>query len=294
MTSMNPFVSLAKFVPQPVKQALDPAAYEAQIAGTGMTDIMHTGLAALGAGAAARGGVGLLNLIKRHVNPVKPKYPQAVVTRIPVPVADDVTDEKSAEYTAKTSFPWYYPGMMLAGGLGLYGGWKGVDALFDKQRQAQKSQEMDEAKGDFESALLDSYAKPRRLGAGNVAKTAADELGVALDALFDGMNKEAFNWSDIGGTAAGLYGAYALATGVPAGMWAYDRASKGSRGATLDKAMKLRSRRAYLNRPSEIYAVPDPVMVGRGREQAAQPAAEELDVPQEIEEQKPRRRIDAL
>jgi len=296
MTSANPFVTLGRFAASE-KQALDPAAYEQQLASAGMKDIMHTGLAALGVGAAARGAMGLANLVKRHTNPPRPKYPQAIVTRVPVPVEED--EEKTAAITAKDAHPWYYPGMLLAGGAGLVGGWKGVDFLLEKQRTAQKEHELRRAKGDFEEALLSSYGQPRKIGPGGVAtKTAAAELGELLDGVFDGMQqKQAFNWDNLKGRIGGMYGMYALATGIPAAMWQYNRTSSTGRGATLDKAMKLRSRKAYMNRPSEIYAVPEPVLRRKPAPAADAAALAEVEGEPTLEGDaplKPRRRVDFL
>ncbi len=274
MTMRNPFESVGRFAKQAAMN-LDPASYQALLASKGTQDIMNVGLAGLGAGAAVRGGIGLLNLFHRATDPPAPKYPGAIVTPVPFPVEDDDDEKpapgmgtKQAFITDKANFPWYIPGVMAAGGLGLYGGWKGVDALLNKRRQKDLDEETGIAKQDFEDALLSSYSRPR-----TSVKTAGAELGDLLDQLFDkAVEKQAFsmnplNWmsDDTKGAIGGVYGAYALGMGGLAGYLAYQKANKGSNRNVLDAAMNQRMRRAYNQRPSEVLAVPQPVRRSAGQ-----------------------------
>ena len=88
--------------------------------------------------------------------------------------------------------------------LAAYGGWKAVDAVLDKQRRAKSEDNLDEAKKDYEEALL-LYKK----------SASTDEM---LDEVFDNY-KEASTLSDILAQARGWldlclsYGSFGLHDG---------------------------------------------------------------------------------
>ncbi len=79
------------------------------------------------------------------------------------------------------SVPSYWPGVAMAAGAGLYGGYKGLSGIFNHDDKAQKQHEIDEAKQQFEQALLSSYPKPKS----TIAPSAGVKLGMALDAMYD-------------------------------------------------------------------------------------------------------------
>jgi hypothetical protein len=250
------------------------------ISSKGVADVGNMALLSLGVGGAARGLVGLLNTVKRNVRPPEARYPGAIVAKVPY---HESADEKRADYglpdgvfnsqnvTDKTNLPWYYPAMFMTGGLGLAGGWAGVDHVLDKRRRTEQDAELGDAQGEFRKALL---GPPRHKAAAE--KTAGERLGEALDALYDAAVEKRAILDDVIGKSLGLYGAYAVGTGGLAAMMAYARQRGESDEAILQKAMARRIRRNYQARPSEIFAVPDPV--GR-RTPAAAPTPPPADAP---------------
>ena len=115
--------------------------------------------------------------------------------------------------------------MLLGTPLAAYGGWKAVDAVLDKQRRAKSEDNLDEAKKDYEEALLASYKK----------SASTDEM---LDEVFDNY-KEASTLSDILGTGKGLALTYALATGPLGYMMVNSQMKKNSKRKILEKAMRV-------------------------------------------------------
>ena len=293
MSDINPFEVAARFA-KSVKQA-DP---NPALAGPTMNqlnwnstvgDVTQMGLGALAVGAGARGLTGLYNLMTERATRPRNTYPGAMVTRIPIPVQDDEDDKphhRRKVVTATDGGPpvtdyrngaLYMPAMMGAGALGLYGGWKGVDALLQHQRDQASKQKVEDARKDFEQALLESYPKPRKPSGIPGLKVSQDEqesdgqkLSRALDDLYDKLQeKRAFDWS-IGGMVspdttqnlAGMYGTYALGSGLLAGKLTYDAGMKNNGQTVLRKAIARRARRQAMQRPSEILAVPDEVNTG--------------------------------
>ena len=169
--------------------------------------------------------------------------------------ASDSTNTSSwfSGATAPVGLPYTIPSALLGFPLAFYGGWKGVDALMDKQRRAQTESELDEAKRDYESALLGSY------------KTASDndgDVSANLDKAFSGLQEKAEKaafFENAPGSMAGLAAAYTLGT-LPLGYYVVDRQmKKNSRKAILDKALRERARRAAMTQPPELYAIPAPI-----------------------------------
>lgn len=258
--AVNPFAALAKFAAPAAAAFPTP---DEQMAAQGAREVGQIGLAGLGVGAGLAGLRGLYNLVRRRAgSPPRRRYPAAITTDVPVPVevadkaaADGTTATTKAAHSSTMTLPWYGAAATGAGALGLYGGWKGVDAVFSAQKEHEKQRQLEDAKRDFEQALVSTYPSPRP--AGSLPMTDGEKLGAALDALYDAVcQKRAWDWNDIPGGLASGYGAYALATGAPAAMWAYNKTESGSRRNVLNKAMKLRDRRNYLSRPPEVYAVP--------------------------------------
>ena len=240
--------SLADITPDLGLATVDPVARleNAKMQSAAKSQILNTMLLGGGLGAAFRGVTGLSNLLGES----KPTASPRRVVELPVPYADKPTAKKSVkekragdeDATVPYGLSYYMPGMLLGGGLAAAGGWKGVDALIDRQRHKQETESLDEAKQEYEDALLGSY------------KRAVDG---ALDKAFKTYEKKAGLADIVGGlTGAGL--TYAAAS-LPAGyMVVNDMMKKNSKRALLEKALKERARRQAIMQPPEIYAIPKP------------------------------------
>jgi hypothetical protein len=247
----------------------------AQLRADALRDVRNLTLATLGVGAAGRGLVGLINVMKS-----KPRKTRSGPAHLPLPYlaappAAPPPAEKVGGFLAgdaassKQGIPWYTPAMMLGGMAGLGLGWKGVDAVIDSRRRAEREKELESARQDFHDALLSQYDEPLKSGPATLKlKRAADEsdmvkAGRALDGLFDrfsaALEKAAVDWPNLAGNATGLYGAYAGLSGLLTGALVYDKIRKRSRRAVLEKALQRRQRRQFVQSPTEIYAVPEPV-----------------------------------
>ena len=222
-------------------------------------NVIKTLLLALGIGAAGRGLVGGYNMIDRKLHPRKPKYPGAVMTAMPY------ESDEPVEKTAEPGATWpqilhgalYGTAVTAAGMGGAYGGWKGIDAILDRRRKGEDDDEVEEAREEFNKALLDTTRKPKMAA----DASPGEKLGAALDELYDVWEKRA-DLKDWLAQLAGGYGMYAVGTGSIAGMLTYDHFNKQSKRKALEAAMALRQKRDYLAHPSQIMAVPEPVPAG--------------------------------
>lgn len=215
-------------------------------------DIVRNLVMALGGGAALRGAVGLHSMV---TEPSRIKPTQRVV-EMPVAYPSD-EDEKQGRDAAATSpvgLSYYIPGMLLGGAVAGYGGWKGVDALLDRQRRKQTDEDLDSAKQEYEQALLGSYKKATdsALDQAFVPYTKAAGIGKVLDDTVSAVAPNA------PGIASGLGTTYALATAPLGFLMVHNMMKKNSKRALLQKAMQERARRQALTQPPEIYAVPRP------------------------------------
>lgn len=277
----------------PVPEPHDPSvaaflkAQQAQQASTlkadAYNDIKNVAMAGLGIGAAGRGAMGLVQLLRAN----KPKKTRSGPANLPLPYPAKSAAVKQAEgwlgdmlqgnlAGSKTGIPAYQPAMVL-GGLGALGlGWKGMDAVINNRRQATANAELESAKQNFHDALIGQYDEPVQVHPTQIegkpklkAKTASDatmvKVGQELDALFTELStvteKQAIDWDNLSGQLAGGYGVYAGLTGLGAGALAYQQTQKRSRKAVLDKALKRRQLRKYMQSPTEIYATPEPMPV---------------------------------
>jgi len=155
--------------------------------------------------------------------------------------------------TSKPGLWWYMPSMLGAGALGGYGGWKLIDHILDKRRRQEIDDEVDESRNEFQEALVSQY------------KRGSDsELGVALDELYNKMNKEALDLDsivspDTRGRALGAYATYAIPSSILGYLLVKGLADRGSRGKILEKAQRSRALKQQQSRPAELYAVPTPI-----------------------------------
>ena len=230
------------------------AVMKSQLNNDALKDIAKYLMLGAGAGVAMRGATGIANLLgeDREVVPSR-TVDMPVLFGVPKKVEDDEEDVKKLEYKSaeekkaysKTSLPYYLPAMLLGTPLAAYGGWKAVDAVLDKQRKAKSEDNLEEAKSDYESALLDAYKK----------SASTDEM---LDEVFDNY-KEASTLNDILGTGKGLALTYALAAGPLGYMMVNSKMKANSKRKILEKAMRERARRQAAKQPAELYAIPAPV-----------------------------------
>lgn len=279
----NPFESAVRLVKTAgmfdgllSSEGMDPS--EGYLASVGRADIGRAALTALGLGAAARGGVGLLNLARRRLSPPQPRFPGVIEAPVPYPVTlppggdlDGEDEKQSADgnmlggVTRRDGFAWYVPAMMASAGVGGLAGWKGVDYLLNRQRESEQADELSSAKSEFEQALLDSYPKPRVAAPGGLKTAAVDSpgqrLGAVLDGLFAGLTKSATLQDWLGRMSGAYLGAYALPMALGAGALAYSHGRAASQDEILQQALKRRMQHAYAVRPPEVFAMPQPVPV---------------------------------
>lgn len=235
-----------------------------------MRDILSAGIKGVGAGAVIRGLAGLSGLFEggKSVDPVPTNS-----VEMPVVLREDDKEKQAVESAQPTSVEGlssYMPGLMLSGGLGIYGGWKGVDLLLDQQRKRKTEQELENAKAMYADALKGAYKKAE------AAETIGQQLGRQLDELYDNMVKSAgvIDWAktkatdmntafddtfpNAKGMGTGMAAMYAIPTAA-AGYGIVNRIMQNtSKRRLLEKAMRERARRQNAMRPAELYAVPVP------------------------------------
>lgn len=201
----------------------------------------------LGAGAAVRGISALRDTHDKKI--VAPS-----VVDMPVPYSDK-SKEKEQEKTAdnqkatnRFGLNYYMPSLVLGTPLAAYGGWKAVDAVLKARQKAKTDRELEEAKQDYEEALIGAYKK------------STDEV---LDSAFDLLEKNAFSidntFPNLSGALQGaaltyvplsLLGGYALVN---------NRMEKGNQKKLIEKALRERALRHEQQQPSELYARPFPI-----------------------------------
>lgn len=272
---------LAKVRAERNKQANDPISAVQHVTSSkvrqeALNDIGKVMLFGAGAGAAGRGTVGLLNLLRS-----KPKTnlrSGPAMTPLPLPYTPEPELEEEPLQpqiklagnsflagdmaTQKSGIPWYQPAMLMGGLAAGYGGWKAVDHILDQRRQHDIEDELQAARGDFQKALIGQYD-------GGIKKASEqspmEKLSADLDLLFDKFQEVAeksaaeTTWGDIGGNMTGMYGMYAAPAALAAGYAAYSMGKKSQRRTIIDKALKRRAQRNAAMQPDEMYAMPVPV-----------------------------------
>ena len=236
-------------------------------------DILRTALLSGGIGAAAGGGVGMLNMLRR--NAIRRKrtghVAQMASPVAPVSTAEDNPLDKMGGWLGdllsgrmaqtQDAIPWALPGKVAAGMGGAVAGFAGVDALMKHQRKKQEQSDVERAKAEFEQAMAEQ---------GGPKLASANLLGADLDRLYEAFEKAAGLLDAITpspetqGKLLGGYGAYAVPTGLIAGYAAFKAADKNSQRNVLKKALKLRERRRQAVEPAEIYVESSPSQLGGG------------------------------
>jgi len=235
-----------------------------------MGDVGNTAMMALGLGVAARGGLGLYNVLRRNL---QPRQVRSTVKALPLPFPEEEEEEdKYAEdggipappggeswfnspVTKKEGLWWRKPGMLLGGMAGAYGGWKLVDSILDKRRASEVDEELNRAKDRFRSTMLAGYDKPFKKAEDNAG---LEKLGEDLDSLFNMLEKTA-TFGDTVGDMVGNYGLYAAPAALITGYAAYEAARKRRRANVLKKALQRRERHRQMRSPSPLFATPVPV-----------------------------------
>jgi hypothetical protein len=269
-------------------------------------DMLYMALASLGAGAGFRGLQGMHNLIKRtggddedekKKDKVTAYAPRPVETTIPVAkfgsdeapashikqalfgVGDYIANLFSGKHATKPSdIPYYWVGMPTLGVGGLYGGYKGVDYLLDRQRREEQEEELESAREEFRRALQSRARAPK------TASDAETDLGFQLDRLYDHIEKHAAfrEKQAVMGQMAGAYSLYAVLSSLLTGVWMHEMTKKRGRRALLEHAQKKRLRQQFSVRPPEILAVPHEV--GSAKKKKEKKDTPQLsDVPEPVE-----------
>lgn len=215
--------------------------------------ILKTLLVAGGLGAAVRGYTGLSNL-----GDSKKRKPVNRVVEMPVqyPEKQALFGNDNSKATSMIGLDYFAPAIMLGAPLAAYGGWKGVDAILNKQREKEVESDLNRAKAEYEKALLGSYKK----GTDEALDLAFEAHEKTANPIMEGLSGLANYISpNLSGAGLGLGAAYTLAT-LPLGYHIVNKVmKKNSKRALLQKAIEERARRQAKIQPPEIYAVPTPV-----------------------------------
>jgi len=156
---------------------------------------------------------------------------------------DRIRGLKNVDITSK---PWFMPAAVGLGAAGIYGGYKGVDALLGMRQKADRKKELENAKQEYQNALVEQYEAD---GAKRASSLAAD---------LDELSKTA-SLNDAVGKGMGAYLTLAglLATGAGLGTYSYVKSRQPDE--RLAKAIKQRERLRWASRPPEIYAISRPL-----------------------------------
>lgn len=229
--------------------------------------LANSGLAAVGLGAAWRGAQGLANTLSGP-----PKRPGFHAVRVPVPYAMREDEEKlAAEKKAEGWFdnfikgkapssslisnPIAFPALAATALGGVYGGWKGVDSIMDSRYKSRIQEDLEGAKSTYEKALRDTLLLNKESEEGR------DEISVALDALYDQFEKQAFNGSDVAGAAGNILSTLAIASALGGAYGGYKWHKARRESTILEKAKEKRMQELQRERPIPLYAYPSPVKV---------------------------------
>lgn len=235
---------------QHCKQALTPEEfYQAiqqisarQLQGDALGNTAAIGMTGLGVGAGARGLLGLLELGQRK----RPHSPQPSTIELPAPEKQATLAGFLRGDYAKTpmGIPWAVPAAVTAGAGGLYGGWKGIDWILNKQRKQDLDSQLEQSKRDYEQALSEPAA--------GVKSGAAAELAMALTQLAEEVEKRADLWNTAG-AATGIYATAAGAAALGSGLLAYQYGRKRQRMALMNKAYKQLQRKRFAAQPPALF-----------------------------------------
>jgi len=277
--------------PAEAKQIENPAAKTNQEA---LAQLLQLGLTGVGIGAGTRGLLGLRDLVSRPAYApanIGPK-PAVVEVNVPSPEEDERKRKKLAEvrpfegdlssvpkidvnsvrgsglwnwlkgltHTDITSKPFYYPAAIGTGIGSLYAGYKGVDTILNARHKADREKELEDAKREFQNALVEQYKA-------DGAKSASPNLEREWDILVKQATPEPGTWAETLNNAAGKvtggYLALAALLAAGSGIGAYQYTKSQAPENRIAKAIKQRERLRWASKPPEIYAVSKPTSVVR-------------------------------
>jgi hypothetical protein len=260
-TSFKGLASMLPTFSNPASPSISGAVQQQQnqqLQADAQRQIIQAAMLGFGGGAALRGVSGLSNLFSDQDHSSHPRRTVEMPVAYPQRRLPDEEEKAAANEHATSPYglDYYIPGMMLGTGLAAYGGWKGVDAVLNKQRRKQTEDELEQSRQDYEQSLLGAY------------KRASAEPSIAenLDKAFAACEKQANVVSDtinsvapnVPGITKGLLAAYSLAT-LPLGYSIVNNSMrKNSKRALLQKAMQMRARRQAVSQPPALYAIPVP------------------------------------
>lgn len=156
-----------------------------------------------------------------------------------------------------TGLPWMFPAALGLGAAGLYGGYKAVDSLVNRERKQDLKTEVDDAKKELLTELSSGYKSAGRLA--ELPKLASirceqlfgkkAETAVATPAEYQTL-------SNLGGTGASL-GALALAGLMAGGAYAgYSHSQLHDPARVARERMKKQIANQWAVAPPEAIAIP--------------------------------------
>lgn len=160
-------------------------------------------------------------------------------------------DNPQAKFTLNNSqLDRAIPLGLAVGLLGTYGGYKLMDSLYQKRRKEDLTNEIEEAKKDYERALIGKRAE--------ILDRAFEKSAFSIKDLFIGAAKSPFSLLSYLG-AMPYYAAAVGGTGLASGKMMYDWTRERSRDKALERARKSRARLAgsvplYVD-PEQLAAV---------------------------------------
>lgn len=248
--------------------------------------VLSIGLTGLGVGAAARGAIGLKDLMQP---PMQQPFVSPGPSTLELPVAASEEDEdpdlamlaKQAadspildrvattlnkyipswgdKYVSNMEYaPLMMPAMLGAGAAGVAGGWGLAGSLQQNQQKTRQEEALAAAQAEYEQALAEQSAAGM--------KSASADLYGELDELFDlVMEKQANGFGqglvDTGGMSLAALLSILGVSAVGTGKFVYDYQRSRAKDTALNKAMSERARQMWNNNAQQVAVVPKPVSV---------------------------------
>jgi hypothetical protein len=147
---------------------------------------------------------------------------------------------------------WFYPALLATGGLGIYGGHKLVNSIYEKKRKEDLADEVNTAKKEYQRALTGKRASVLDAAFAKISTLKAAELPAPADAAW-ATAKLPFKLLEASGLAP-AYWTGATGLGLLAGKMTYDWTRERSRDKAIERAQKARARMAGT---APIYVDPE-------------------------------------
>ena len=240
----------------------------------------------LGLGAAGRATVGIYGDLSRNIRKKKERdeleKPDFRDVFIPTKIASQAVG-------AKLNIPrprWFLPSMIGAAATAPFVGWGVTGAALKAYRKHRTKNDLEEAKKDFEAALLEEQDNSPR-----VPKFAADLNALAKDwengdldadlAKVTPLDKQANSLWD---TASGLYITALIASALGGGALGWNMAGRNSPEKLKIRAYREAMRQRQLTRPVSVVAQTKPVPKPLPQVSDVKPKTEEKEEPPNPEE----------